>query len=254
GLQPRRHPLRHQGQPRPLSHRRRRRRPPGRERELQAAAAGAVGEAAQGQGIMAQGAGRPWRLWRFVPTAALGGAVVLMVAGLGAGLYGEQLYRAQKIREVTVQAEILAATVTAAVAFDDAPAAQEYVNALRANPEMEAAGVYDGTGRLIAGYQRAGVPLPQTQRSAPGPFFEDGHLVVTRPVEEGGTRIGTVQMRTLTEPVARRFTRYGAATLLVGMAALLLAVLGAAQAALTRANRELRRQADELSQANDELR
>ncbi|HEX6859589.1 MAG TPA: ATP-binding protein [Caulobacteraceae bacterium] len=200
------------------------------------------------------GAGRPGRLWRFIPAIAIGGALLLTLAGLGAALYGEQLYRAQKVREVTVQAQILAATVSAAVAFDDAPAAQEYVNALRANPEVEAAGVYRDTGRLMAGYGRASAPLPLQLTTAPDPFFEKGHLVVTTPVTESGTRIGTVQIRTITEPVVRRFMRYGAATLLVGMAALLVGVLGAAQAALARANRELRRQARDLAEANEALR
>ncbi|HYG28319.1 MAG TPA: ATP-binding protein [Caulobacteraceae bacterium] len=186
---------------------------------------------------------------------ALGSALLLMLAGIGAALYGEQLYRTQKVREATVQAQILAATVTAAVAFDDTAAAQEYVNALRANPEVEAAGVYDENGLLVAGYNSGqGMPLPRRLTEVSDPFFERGHLIITTPVVEGATRIGAVQLRNITEPVARRVTRYGAATLLVGMAALVVAVLGAAQAALTRANRELRRQARDLADANEELR
>jgi signal transduction histidine kinase len=194
------------------------------------------------------------RPWRIMPIIALGAAATLLLAGVLAGLYGERLYRDQKIREVSVQAEILAATVTAALAFDDSPAAQEYVNALRTNPEVEAAGAYDETGRLVAGYHRQGVPLPRKLTQIRLPYFAGDHLVVTSPVVEGSTRVGTVQLRAMTEPVARRFTRYGAAALLAGVAILLMGVLAAAQTVLTRANRELRSRARDLADANRELR
>ena len=56
------------------------------------------------------------------------------------------------------QAQILAASVTAAVVFDDHNAAQEYVDALRVNPELEGAGIYGARGQLIAGFARGDAP------------------------------------------------------------------------------------------------
>ena len=53
---------------------------------------------------------------------------------------------------MTEQAEILAASVTAAVSFDDADAAQEYVDALEANPELRAAGVDDAQGICLRNF------------------------------------------------------------------------------------------------------
>ena len=105
---------------------------------------------------MAAGAAPTWRSWRVIPLVALGSALTLLLAGVIAGLYGERLYQAQKTREVGVQADILATTVSAAVLFHDTQAAQEYVNALRANHEIEAAGDNDEAGALLAGYQRSG--------------------------------------------------------------------------------------------------
>lgn len=195
-----------------------------------------------------------WRSWRAIPLVALGSALTLLLAGVVAGLYGERLYHSQKAREVGVQADILAATVSAAVVFDDTPAAQEYVDALRANPEIEAVGVYDENGMLVAGYQKIGSALPKSVKGSTGPSFDGAHLEFTAPITEAGTRVGSVHVRSMLEPVSRRFTRYGAAALLVGMAALLLGVLGAAQAVLTRANNELRQRARALAAANQELR
>ena len=53
-----------------------------------------------------------------------------------------------------MQARVLASTVTAALSFNDRQAAQEYVNAIRANPQIEAAAIYDSGGKLFAGYQQ----------------------------------------------------------------------------------------------------
>ena len=39
-------------------------------------------------------------------------------------------------------------------------AAQEYVEALATNPELQAAGVYDGEAHLLAGFSRGGARLP----------------------------------------------------------------------------------------------
>ena len=64
------------------------------------------------------------------------------------------------MRETTAQAQILAATVTAALAFNDAKAAHEYVGALASNPDVEAAAVYDAAGarlcRILSPGRQAG--------------------------------------------------------------------------------------------------
>ncbi len=48
--------------------------------------------------------------------------------------YEDQLYSAQQLKDVSEQARILAASVTAAIAFDDRSAAQEYIGALAVKP------------------------------------------------------------------------------------------------------------------------
>jgi len=203
---------------------------------------------------MADPAARLSRSWRFVPLVVLAAAALLLLSGVLAGLYGERLYRAQKAREVGVQAEILAVTVSAAVVFDDAATAQEYIGALRANPEIEAAGVYDATGALVAGYHRAGAALPPRLPTATPPVFQGENLVITKPMIEAGSVVGTVHVRSVLEPLSRRFSRYGVTALLGAMGILLLGVLATAGAVLRRANNELRQRARALSAANDALR
>ena len=62
------------------------------------------------------------------------GALLLVIAGIAMVHFSEQSYREAKLQQIDAQGRILASTVTAALAFDDRAAAQEYVNALRRRP------------------------------------------------------------------------------------------------------------------------
>ena len=188
---------------------------------------------------------RPW-----IP---LLGTLALVVAGILATLYEEQLYRAQKVDEVTVQGRILAASVTAALVFRDDAAAREYVAALQANPELEAVGVYDLEGRLFAGFVDTGVePLP-SQASLPGARVADNLIAVVLPVVQDRAPVGSVYLRATLQPLALRVARYGGIILLLTMAVLVLAVSLTAQRALKRANVALALQARDLAASNVKL-
>src|SRR5690606_19440944 len=131
----------------------------------------------------------------------------------------------------------------------DPSAAQEYVNALAANPKVRATAVYDASGALFASFARSGSrPIPPTAPDR-ADHSEENRLVAVQSVMQGDTRLGTIYLRTITEPVTPRLLRYGAMALLVIMASLVVAVLGVAQAAQARANRELGRRADVLARA-----
>jgi len=187
------------------------------------------------------------------PMIALASVVVLLVAGVLMAAFNERLYAQQKVREAAVQASILADTVTAALVFDDDVAAQEAVDALKANPEVSAVGVYDVDGRLVAQLRRDGDGLPTAPRLQ-APSFQRGRLLLTAPVrEKSGQSLGVVHMRLLIEPTWRRLGRYAGVALLIGMAAVVLAVLGVSQGALARANAALRDRADDLAESNRRL-
>ncbi|HEX5327049.1 MAG TPA: ATP-binding protein [Acetobacteraceae bacterium] len=192
------------------------------------------------------------RLWNLTPAIALTTALVLLLAGIGMAFYIDRSNDLQRIGDITVQARILAATVTAALSFNDNRAAQEYVNAMQANPDVRQAAVYDASGRLFAGWSRGGPP-PATAPPHEPLAEHAGRLVVTTPIAAGNTVLGTVFLESVTEPLSSRLQRYGVIGLLVGMAMLLVGVLGIAQRALTRAYGELATQADDLAEANRNL-
>jgi signal transduction histidine kinase len=200
---------------------------------------------------MIANARKSWRYQRAVPWLALLGMIGLVLAGFSMAVYEEHLYQDQRVREVRSQAEILAASMTAALAFDDKKAAEEYVNPIRVNSDLEAAGAYLRDGKLIAGFSRTGKLPAHVQ--ANDFYNQQGSLIITVPVTQDNTRIGTVYMRAVAEPMSTRIIRYGILALLVVMAVLMLGVLGNSQVTLANANQTLEDQARELAGANARL-
>ncbi|MGZ8418698.1 MAG: ATP-binding protein [Allosphingosinicella sp.] len=188
--------------------------------------------------------------WPNVPIAAGVMALLLLAIGLAVIFQNESAYREQKLRETTIQADILAASVTAALDFGDATTAREAVDALRVNPQIDAAGVYDSQGVLFAGYDRRPGALP---RAASTPRSGADTVSALVPVLRGGERIGSVYLGAVREPLSRRLTRYGFVGLLIAMAVLVVLILGISQTALRRAKRELEVRAEALSGAYAEL-
>jgi len=194
-----------------------------------------------------------WRRWRLAPSLVVAIAVGLLLAGLAMAVYNERAASAQKLRAATVQAEILSASVGAALAFDDTDATREYVSALSANPDVEAVGVYDAFGRLVAGFSRAGSQLPAANRVSP-PATDGEHLVVTTAVTQKSAQLGSVYLRTIKDPLARRAARYGGAAMLIVMASLLVTVLGVSNGSLADAHRTLQAEMEERGKTEEALR
>ena len=81
-----------------------------------------------------------WNPYIFV---ALLAAAILLAVGVLMAIYQERLYSDQQVKSVREQAQILATSATAAIQFGQVGAAQEYVDAFRANPELLGAAMAD---------------------------------------------------------------------------------------------------------------
>jgi len=191
----------------------------------------------------------------FVPLAVLS----LLLAGLWVIYQNEQSYRQEQQRAARVQAEILAASVTAALDFGDKAAAQESADALRANPQVQVAGIYDANGNRFVGYTRTQTLLPPRLPEMSG--SDETRVRAIAPVIRSGAKIGTVYLAGTVDPLSRRLSRYAMIALLVVMTSLVLAILGYGQVALSRvnrtlaeANRELQFQMEERSRTEEQLR
>ena len=145
---------------------------------------------------------------RFATLVSAAGVFLLVLAGTYMVFHNERSYRQTKTEQVDAQAAILASTVAAALDFDDRKAAQEYIGALAADPEIREAAIYDARGQLFAGYSHEGTqPLPASVSAARGTDAGD-RIAVTLPVRQGAATVGTVYLQTIIEPLSRRLERY----------------------------------------------
>ena len=199
------------------------------------------------------------RLWLIAhrpspPVIASFSAILLFVAGLAVASFNEVAFRAQATRESRVQAQMLAASVTAALAFNDSAAAKEFADSLHANPEIETSGIYDASGRLVAGYRRDDAP-PPPQRAPPLQSINNGQSIqVGAPVLLNAEPIGSVYLKSAAEPFYRTANRYAAIGILGLMAALMVGALAAANAAQRRAYAALEEQIAHRERVEEALR
>jgi signal transduction histidine kinase len=174
-------------------------------------------------------------------------AAFIVLAGIGTLIYNDRLYESMRRAETKSQAEVLAASVTAALDFDDAYAANEAVSAFRVNRQVRWVGAFDERGALVAGYARPDALLPNRISELTS---KDTGLRVVVPVLSSGQRVGEVGLEVDGEHLTRRISRYFLLGALIVLAGLVLAVLGLSQASLRRANRQLEDRAEALAEAN----
>jgi signal transduction histidine kinase/CheY-like chemotaxis protein len=189
--------------------------------------------------------------WR--PIAAWLGAALLVLAGLGIAVANETGYRERRVQSLTAQADVLAGTVEPALVFLDPPAAQDAVNALGANREVEAVGVYDSLGRLTAQFSRGGAALSR-QAAAVRATANARQFSVRAPVRHEGATIGMVYLRTTREPLGALIGRHAGTALLLLTAVLVVAILQVLLSALARGAAESEGRAAALADLNRELR
>ena len=123
-------------------------------------------------------------------------ALVLLLTSAVFAAYEYWSFRGSARERMAVRGQILALNATAALAFDDVPAAREMLTALRADPNVLAAALYDARGEVFASYPPAlEASLLPARPGEPGYRFEEGMLIGYEPVAvEGGTPLGTLYM------------------------------------------------------------
>lgn len=180
-------------------------------------------------------------------------ALLLIFVSLLLAWQIERQAGADRSRQMSVQARILANSVAGALAFDDRTAAREFLDALQLNEDIQAAAVYGAHGELIAGYVKQGPQLPARVQPH-SPLIEGAELTVVEPVRQENLQLGNVYVRATVEAWTRRASRYFGIGAVIVMAALLIAALGASYASATAANRRLQEEIDAREKAEAQLR
>ncbi|MDB6113775.1 MAG: multi-sensor hybrid histidine kinase [Lacunisphaera sp.] len=141
-------------------------------------------------------------------------------------------YRRSLVQTVATLARITADNSTASVAFSDATAARQTLEALRAEPQIIDAVLYDNDGKVVARYLVTGQSgRPPAPRLAGGVRFENGEVVAIQPVVENARRVGTLYLRATQEVMFTRmrawaWVAFGILALSTVLAAVIAHVLG----------------------------
>jgi PAS domain S-box-containing protein len=133
-------------------------------------------------------------------------------------------YRDITRQQLTTLSSIIAHNSTAALAFDDKSDATEILNALAADKHIQAACLYDSTGKLFARYPEDLKEVPKLLKGD-GYEFEGRYLQGFGPVMHNGNRLGTIYIRTDLNAVYERFLLYGAIMVMFILISFLFAYL-----------------------------
>jgi PAS domain S-box-containing protein len=165
-------------------------------------------------------------------------------------------YRSDIFHTVDTLARLTAENSTAAIAFNDHPAARQILSSLQAEPQIVAAALYDDQGRLIASFRTSPdevLPADQPHNVARTGFAEAGRIMAVQPVTEDTRRLGTLYVRASMDQIVARMRAYALVAFGVLVAAFGLAGLIAAwlRRTLARPILELARTAEAVSAAQD---
>ena len=134
-------------------------------------------------------------------------------------------FRNTSIRQLSILGEIIATNSTAAMAFDSREDANEILTALKAEPHIVAAILYDKEGNPFSNYPlsaKTTTVLPKSdfeERYS----FEDSYLVGFQPVIQGNNRLGTLYLKSDMGAMYERIRLYGVMAVIVTIISFLVA-------------------------------
>ncbi len=134
----------------------------------------------------------------------------LLLACLAFATYDIVTFRRGMIADASMLTEVIGNTSTAALDFNDPRSAQETLSALKAEPDVVHAAIYNKLGEVFAVYQRHGnEPLftPPPVRT-PGFIFSDNAIRFYRPISSKGEVIGTVYVERDLRSLYSRLRQY----------------------------------------------
>jgi len=149
---------------------------------------------------------------------------VLVLTCIGFSAYEYFTFRRGTAQQLTILSAMISTNITAALAFEDQGDAQEILSALKAEPHILAAALYDAKGRLFCHYPEA--LRAESLPSAPdgeGYRFESEKLVVWHPVAQGHKRLGTLYVSSDLQAGMARLKLYGSFAGVMAIIACLLA-------------------------------
>jgi signal transduction histidine kinase/DNA-binding response OmpR family regulator len=179
----------------------------------------------------------------------------LVLAFAGFGLYEQSKFRHDIAQEVSTLAGTLGANIAVSIAFDDSKTATDMLAALRADPNIQAACLFDNLGKVFATYRRTGLPadFPMPARQPEGDYFQPQTLTLVRIVSLNSEPSGTIAIVTDLSGFRAKTMQYlKIGTLVLVLASLITYVISARLLqSITSPLRQLADVATRISRAED---
>jgi signal transduction histidine kinase len=195
--------------------------------------------------------GEPDR-WR-VPLLWIG-ASILVAVSIALAVREEGVHRRDVVQLAKSQTDVLAGSVSAALAFRDTGAMRQYLSALMRDPQVAAAGVYGpgGAPEVILASPHA-LPPPGALRASSVGWVQQ-RVQVARPVVERGQPLGYVYLQTTPDSFPEFVARHIGLIILTLLALLLLSFSTNAAGRLGAANARLSEEMQARAAAEEALR
>jgi signal transduction histidine kinase len=153
-------------------------------------------------------------------------AVVLLITCITFFVYEFYAFRKTTTEKLSTIGKIIASNSTAALAFDDHEGAKEILTALKTEPNIVAACIYDDNGKLFSQYPSGfdANAFPAKPESE-GYHFINLYLEGYQPIVEGTRQLGTLYLKSGLGAMYERFRLYGVIVALAIVISFLLAYL-----------------------------
>jgi two-component system, sensor histidine kinase and response regulator len=154
-------------------------------------------------------------------------AAALLIASAALTLYDRATFLHGKAQDLVVSAQMVGSNATAAVALGDSNSAREMLGALKANPQIMNACIYDKDGRVFAQYSRNAAngkcspPAPQRF----GSMIQGRRIVIFEPITFQSESIGTIFIETDQADLTDRLIGFAVIAFLVLLVSLAVAFL-----------------------------
>ena len=153
--------------------------------------------------------------------------VALFISVTLIGIYDVRAFRNNMVRDLQTLADVIGASATSALEFDDEAAATKTLAPLENKPSVLAAAIFDKSDKILATYLRAGQPPAShpRNREADGYRYVNGQLHVFRPIQRGAERLGTICFQVDLSDLHALITRYVTVGIVILIGALLVAFM-----------------------------
>ena len=120
--------------------------------------------------------------------------VALLISITLLGFNDVRAFRNSMVRDLQTLANVIGASATSALDFDDEAAAAKTLAPLEHKATILAAAIYTKDDKVLASYWRGEQPAtsPPPARGADGYRSTNGQLLVFQPIQRGADRLGTI--------------------------------------------------------------